>query len=195
MRIRLIVNLSFFLLLFLAACIPSSTPTQVMEGGNGYALDTRTGIEEIDQVLVALEGGDLTALIRYTSAPCTNIEGLGGPPKCREGEAVGTVSDVLPFMSSEGYYIRKDEIDQWPGVDADRLYAIYRVSDNAREEDYFPQGTYAIIIRRSNGSAVSLRIMEGGIVRIDDIFELTQASLDALIKRDAAEVILAPNIR
>jgi hypothetical protein len=50
-------------------------------------------VEEIDPVLEALASGDkqaLLSLIEFTEAKCTHREGLGGPPKCEEGETEGT---------------------------------------------------------------------------------------------------------
>jgi hypothetical protein len=164
-----------------------------------YSLNAVTGITEVDNILAAVASGDhqkLIALIKYTAAPCTNVEGLGGPPKCRDGEAEGTVSEVLPFLSSEGHHLRKDEIKQWQGVDATSLYAIYRVAENEQVDDeYFPAGEYAVVLKTADGSAVSLRIADGGIVRVDDLFNVTQESLEAMLQQDAAEVILEPKVR
>lgn len=199
MRARLNITLVLGILLLLAACVPASTPTTVQVSELDYSLDAVTGITEVDNVLAAVASGDrqkLIALIKYTSAACTNAEGLGGPPKCRVGETEGTVSEVLPFLSSEGHYLRKDEIKQWQGVDATGLYAIYRVAENAQADDeYFPAGEHAVILKTADGQAVSLRITDGGIVRVDDLFNVTQESLEAIIQQDAAEVILEPKVR
>lgn len=199
MRARLNIRLFLGILLVLAACAPASTPTTVQVPELDYSLDAVTGITEVDNVLAAVASGDhqrLITLIKYTSAPCTNAEGMGGPPKCRKGEAEGTVSEVLPFISSEGHHLRKDEIKQWQGVDATGLYAIYRVAENAQVDDeYFPAGEYAVILKTADGLAVSLRIADGGIVRVDDLFNVTQESLEAMIQQDAEEVILAPKVR
>lgn len=198
MNKRLDVALTLCVVVFLTACGPSSTSAPEVAPQADYSLAARTGIEDIDNVLAAVESGDpqqLRSLVRYTSAPCTNADGLGGPPKCREGEAEGTVSEVLPFLSSEGHYMRKDEIANWQGVEATGLYAIYRVAKPVAQEEYFPHGEYAIVLKKSDGSAVTLRIADGGIVRVDDIFQVTQESLEALVAQDALEVILVPQVR
>ena len=198
MRSRLNSTLVLSMFLILAACSPA-TPTSVQVPELDYSLNAVTGVAEIDSVLAAVANGDrpkLVSLIKYMSAPCTNAEGFGGPPKCREGEVEGTVIDVLPFLGSEGHHLRKDEIDQWQGVDATGLYAIYRVAEKTPRDEYFPAGDYAVILKRTDGSAISLRIADGGIVRVDDLmFEVTQESLEALIQQDAAEVILEPKFR
>lgn len=198
MRPRLNSTLLLGVILLIASCSPLSTPPGVQTAELDYSLNATTGIAEVDDVIAAVASGDrqrLISLIKYTSAPCTNAEGLGGPPKCRAGEAEGTVSEVLPFLSSEGHHLRKDEIEQWQDVDATGLYAIYRVAEQTAVEEYFPAGEYAVILKRPDGLATSLRIADGGIVRVDDIFEVTQSSLESLIQRDAVEVILEPNVR
>jgi hypothetical protein len=107
----------------LSACLPLSTPTQSTapetqptSAQKYHPLETRVGIEEIDNVLGAVASGDvqlLRSLVNFTTAKCTLREGLGGPPKCREGEAEATSVEVLPFMGGEGSFIREDEIENW----------------------------------------------------------------------------------
>lgn len=195
---KTIFNVSLLILLLLSACAPATpSPTQQPVAPEGdYPLDTRTGIPDVDRVLAAVASGDpeqLRSVVVFTSAPCTNAEGLGGPPKCREGEEEGTVVNVLPMLSSEGHFIRKDEIDTWQGIDVVALYAVYRVSDDALKEDFFPAGEYmAFFVPPEGEPGVALRIAEGGIVRVDSQFDLFPESLDAVIERDTSEVILAP---
>lgn len=194
MKYRFILLVS--LLWAVTACSPSNTPTDVVDLKADYSLNARTGIADVDAVLGALETGDpedLHTLVQYTSAPCTTVEGLGGPPKCRAGETEGTTFNVLPFLGSEGSFIRQEEIGTWQGVDAAGLYAIYRVSESGRTEEYYPRGDYAVILKTVDGSVISLRIANGGIVRVDSLFfNVTQDSLESLVKQDSSEVILAP---
>jgi hypothetical protein len=54
-------------------------------------------------------------------------------------------------------------------------------------------GEYVIVlIGTENGFPVALRVMDGGIVRVDDLFEPIPETLDALIQREASNVILGP---
>ena len=132
----------------ISACLPLSTPTQVTapepsSAQKYHSLETRVGLEEIDNALSAVASGDvqlLRSLVKFTSAKCTLVDGLGGPPKCRAGEAEGTSVEVLPFLGSEGSFLRKDEIENWQGIEASGLYAIYRVSADVKSEDYYPAG-------------------------------------------------------
>ena len=191
MKSNFIITAIVSLLLLLTACSPSDSAAPKTD----YSLNVNTGIADVDAVLAAVASGDVTelrSLVRYTSAPCTTAEGLGGPPKCESGEAAGTVLQVLPLLGGEGSFIREEEITTWNGVDAVGLYAIYRVSEDGIAEDYYPRGNYAVVLKTSTGEAISLRIADGGIVRVDYLFLMTQDSLDALVKEDASEVIRAP---
>lgn len=197
-----VTKFALLLIVFmLSACLPQATPAQVATpqsqptpAENYHSLETQVGIEEIDHVINAVASGDtpmLRSLVKFTTAKCTLLEGLGGPPKCREGEAEGTLVEVLPFLSSEGSFIRKDEIESWQGIDVSGLYAIYRVSPAVTYEEYYPPGEFAIIfIGLENSPAISFRISDGGIVRVDDIFDTT--SLEGILQREASEVILGP---
>jgi hypothetical protein len=52
-----------------------------------------TSISQIDSVINAILSNDLDerlALVRYANVGCTTAEGLGGPPKCEEGQTEGT---------------------------------------------------------------------------------------------------------
>lgn len=196
---RLIINLISSLVLLSSACSSAGSPTLVLDSQGTYSLETRTGLEEIDNVLAVVASGDgaqLESLVEYTTAPCTTQDGLGGPPKCREGEAESTPVDVLPSISSEGSFIRKEEIAAWTGVNADTLVAVYRVSEDGVEEEYYPRGEYGIVfLSNENGPAVTLRILDSAIVRVDYSFYGSLQDLQTRIEQDASEVILMPNVR
>jgi len=154
------MNLSFrvphaiLLIMAAAACAPVTPATQEVVASRTpvpaepyHPLDTRTGVEVIDRVLDAVASGDRQALysvVKFTDAKCTRREGLGGPPNCREGEPEGTPVEVLSFLSSEGGFLRKDEIEQFNGVDAVGVYAVYEVSPAVTSEQYYPVGEYVI---------------------------------------------------
>ena len=191
-----------FAVLGLFACAPvtpapqgtGSMPEATADGF--YPLSTRTGIATLDDILEAIAENDTTALrslVEFTNALCTRREGLGGPPKCREGEAEGTAMDVLPFLGVEGSFIRQTEIRDWQGIDVAALYAIYEVSPAVSSEQYYPVGKYTILfLGKQNQPAVALRIGEKGIVRVDQIFDSSPQALNALVQSQASKVILAP---
>jgi hypothetical protein len=195
--VRPITGILLLSAMILVAC--SSPAPAVVEG---YPLNTRTGIPDIDNVLAAVAGGDpqeLRSLIQYTSAPCTWREGLGGPPKCREGEAEGTMLEVLPFLGSEGSFIRRNEIADWPGIDASALYAVFEVANDAAREEYYLPGKYvALFLQKGSQDGVALHIMDGRVVRVDTMFSASQDSSKSFIEQDSldtSKVILAPKNR
>ena len=203
MRLFTQITGSLILGFLISACLPMPTATQATAPEPGmtsapkyHPLDTRVGIEGIDNVLAAVASRDLQlvrSLVKFTPKKCTLLEGLGGPPKCRNGEGEGTPVEVLPFLGSEGSFIRKDGIENWQGIEVSGLYAIYRVSAAVKSEDYYPAGQIAVIfVAPENTPAVSLRLSEGGIVRVDHIFDTSPESLEAILQREASELILVP---
>jgi hypothetical protein len=177
-----------------AATVLAPSPTSVEKY---HSLDTRTTMEEIDTILAAVNSNDkqkLTDLFSYTTIACkTIVPGLGGPPPCPEGEAEGTLVEVLPVLSSEGTYIWKDEVSHWPGVDVAGLYAVYQVSESAYSDENFPKGDYAVIlVGKENQPDIVLHIKDAGIVRIDYILDDAPDALQTVLERDAEQVILAP---
>ncbi|HVF24641.1 MAG TPA: hypothetical protein VNA23_02060 [Anaerolineales bacterium] len=156
-----------------------------------YSLDTPTTVEEIDAILAAVNSNDkqkLTNLFSYTTIACKTVNALGGPPPCREGEAEGTLVEVLPILGSEGTYLWKDDVSNWPGLDVVGLYAVYKVSDTVFSDENFPKGNYGMILAgEANDLNVVLHIIDARIVRMD-----YPTSIDEILERDAERVILAP---
>jgi len=185
----------------LAGCSPKMPITQASTSTVGptlaepyYPLTARTGIEEIDHVLDAI--GDiqkLRTLVQWTATKCTNREGLGGPPKCLTGEGEGTPVDVLPFLGPEGSFLRNTEIDDWQGFEPSGIYAIYEVSSAAYSDENYPAGEVAILfVGKEDQPAIALNLRNGKIVRVDSLLENSPESLDSVLQRDAARLILAP---
>ena len=177
----------------LSACQPSNA-VELNEQGY-YPLATRTGVNDMDVVLGAVETGvasNVTALFRYSTIPCAMVVALGGPPQCRAGEAENTPVEVLPALFSEGSYFRKDEISNWQGLDAKSLYAVFKISESAYSDAYYPAGEYGIALIRADGSSVILRVAGGSIVRVDYPAGPTFDMLDAILARDTSEMLLPP---
>lgn len=176
---------------------PQPTQTDASLALKYYPLDTMTQIEEIDLILAAIASGDVQAvrnLFGFTITACKTVNALGGPPACREGEAEGTSVDVLPFLGSEGSYLRKDEVNNFPGLTVTGVYAIYQVSETAYSEENFPKGDYGIMLTApENIPNIVLQIKNGQIVRIDYVFD--PASFETILQRDAANFVLPPKVK
>ena len=173
----------------------TATPTDEVLGVLVHDADTRTGLDEVDQIIYMVLAGDINEFrqrIKFTTSGCTHEMALGGPPKCREGESEGALVEVLPFLGPEGHFLRRDELNQWQGIDVAGLYAVYRVSDEAFSDKNYPAGEYGIVFRtKSPNFIVTLQVENGNILRIDSLFG-TPPEIN--FERDAQEIILPPGL-
>jgi hypothetical protein len=171
----------------------TATPTDEVLGVLVHDADTRTGLGEVDQIIDMVLAGDINEFqqrIKFTTSGCTHEMALGGPPKCREGESEGALVEVLPFLGPEGHFLRRDELNEWQGIDVAGLYAVYRVSDEAFSDKDYPAGEYGIVFRtKSPNFIVTLQVENGSILRIDSLFG-TPPEIN--FERDAQEIILPP---
>lgn len=166
------------------------SPTRPVEV---HGPETRTGIPELDEIIRIVLVGDTEGLRRLISTSkigCTHALGLGGPPKCQEGEEEGTAVEVLPILGPEGHHMRREELEGWPGVEVVGLYAAYEVGEGAYSDPNYPAGVYAIVFVAGSGRpALVLQVTEGRLVRIDNEFG---PSLRERMEREAAAIILPP---
>lgn len=127
---------------------------------------------EIMPVLEALFWGtieDRRALVQFLTVGCTTADGLGGPPKCAEGEAEGTLVQVFPILGSEGHFARPDNINGTLEFSPEGLYAVYRPLPGVDSAEYWPDGEYALLFERKilNASLpVTVLVQDGKIVRL-----------------------------
>ena len=165
--------------------LPTATAQEVMDG------EVRTGVDELDRIIRIVLDGDTIALrsiVQFTQAECTLEDGLGGPPKCKEGEVEGETVEVLPFLGPEGHFLRKEDIDLWVGIGTSDLYAVYAVSDTAFTDPIYPSGKYAIaFINEARFLITTLQIVEGRIVRVD-----SDLGNPPRIRRDDVDTYLIP---
>lgn len=91
-------------------------------------------------------------LARFSPVPCTTtVEGIGGPPECRAGEANGTPVDVMLGAACEGFYVREGElpfetfalvVDDGPPV-----FGIYRVTSSNIVQGW-PDAKYVVVLQQ-----------------------------------------------
>lgn len=187
------------LVLLVSACAPASS-TDVFEvgiepaaaaGSNGAIKD------ELQPILTAMLTGSVTdqlTLLHYTQAECANAQGLGGPPSCPEGVAEGTIVEGFPILGPEGYLVKPEEMESILINSLPKnLYAVYRVSPGPNDVAYFPVGEYAMLFERELNDIplpVTLRVMDGKIVRID--YLMVNSAADALKNIPVEQIIIPP---
>ena len=146
-----------------------------------------TGVLELDKIIdVALRGDtdELKSLMKFNQVKCTLAEGLGGPPKCLEGEQDGTIVEAFPILDSEGHFLRKADLESWNGLDVSALYAVYEVSASAYSDENYPAGQYAIVfIAADQVTNWTLQVDQGTIVRMDHGFEFPPSIPDGNVLR------------
>jgi len=173
-----------------------------------------TGVPELDQLAAVILSNDIQArrdLVHYTTAGCTNADGLGGPPKCQPGQAEGTQVDYLPVLGpGEGAPVLPEMVDESLDFQVEALYAVFRRADEPVRDIYYPPGEYGLFFTSGEQEAAIQYIlvhadMAGRIVRLDylacpvneagEIIEMEGliCSPGQLMARDASEVLLAPS--
>ena len=172
--------------------VPTIEPTLEVLQLAIYLPEKRTGNPELDLIIDALLGLDFSALkelTSYTRIGCTYTDGLGGPPQCQEGEAEGTIIEVVPFLGPEGHHSRKVDYESWDGPNVLGLMAAYQTSAGTYHDPAFPAGEYALLFLLAGGpETITLQVTDGRIVRYDYNFGgQTSQDLD-----QKAEVILLP---
>lgn len=169
--------------------LPTAQPTEHLPY---HPLDTLTNIPEIDVIIKAVASGnpqELRNLFQYIKTACMTVNALGGPPPCRENEAEGTPVEVFPSLGSEGSFLRKDEAENFPGLNVQGLYAIYHVPDTVFSDPNFPAGDYAIVyVSDGNIPDIVLQIRNGKIIRIDYGFGYPTQT----IPEDVTDFVLEP---
>jgi hypothetical protein len=52
--------------------------------------------------------------------------------------------EVLPFIGPEGSHLRREEVQDWTGLDVSELVAVYRLSDQVYADENYPSGDYRV---------------------------------------------------
>jgi len=157
----------------------------------GYPPDIRTGIAHLDVIIDAMLANDVARvrdLTHFAQVGCTTVPGFGGPPKCRSGEAPGTLVEAVPTLGiSEGMALRRDELGA--GCLDCLLVAVLRnVVVSIQGEDWWLPARYALVFGSTAGPGDSILLVdEEGIVRFIDV-----ESADRVWQMVSGDVILPP---
>lgn len=175
--------------------------------------DGTIGVAELDQLAAAILSNDVAArreLVQYTTAGCTTIEGLGGPPKCDPDQAEGATVEYLPVLGpGEGVPVLPDAVDETLGFPVESLYAAYHRADEPIRDVYYPPGEYGLFFATGEQEAAIQFVlvhadMNGRIVRLDylacpvneagEVIDMPGLACtpEQIMTRDADKVLLAP---
>lgn len=170
---------------------PTIEPTQEALQLALYPPGARTDIPDIDPIIDAVLNHDFSTLkdlTSYSRIGCTNSTGLGGPPKCEDGEGEGTILEVVPFLGAEGHHLRKTEYEKWDGPDVLGLLAAYTTSQGTFRDPNYPAGEYGLVFLVAETTvSITLQVMDGRIIRYD--YDFSGQTADT-IKQKADQVLL-----
>ncbi len=114
---------------------------------------TRTGVEDVDVVLDAIEAGDVDALVSmaaYEMVPCDNHPGPGIilPPRCPPGVPDGTPVQALKVASSTWRWVSPEALPVYLRLGLRSMHGLFgveeaKVGDNLK---ILPDNGYGIIL-------------------------------------------------
>ena len=150
-----------------AAAPPTATPLALPLAPQGTEIPA-----VVRDVVTAAASGDtarLVALAQYREVACTTAQGAGGPPKCKPGEAAGTVYRVFATGACEGEW-NTDASVVLTGLtkQSARLYAAVSVRTPTPDPDpSWPKGQHAVLLStgQSSPAGVYYILDATGIVR------------------------------
>ena len=183
----------FLLLLTMSACAALPGTLEVSILPEASLIPQNSVLEELKPVLESILFGtieDRRALVSYTTIGCTNMDGLGGPPKCEPGQAEGSLVQVLPILSGEGTFATQQGIDQALDFEVMDLYAIYHLPQDNFPADYWSIGEYGLIFSRQMNAVpfpLTVFTQDGRIVQLQHHMGITpeeilkQVPLDSVI--------------
>jgi hypothetical protein len=156
--------------------------------------DVLAGARSVARSILGMGGNfNLLEKTQFLTAPCTTADGLGGPPKCAEGQAEGTLLEVFPIGGPEGSYVTLETIDSvFANLAVKRLYAVYEIPSDAYSDAYWPVGQYALLFERELNDIpmpITAHVRDGKLVRLDFLIGL---SLEEELQSIPVENVLIP---
>lgn len=165
-KIQIILTMALLLVSMLSACQGAGG---VLEIQVEETAQDRVP-ESVRQVAIKiLQREDFGDLIQFRKVACVTSDGLGGPPKCGEGKAEGTIVEVFPIAQGEGFFVTPETIDTHLDFWVKQLYAVYQVANGAEDEPYWPAGEYALLFERDQNEIpfpITFYVEGGKIVRM-----------------------------
>ena len=175
----------------------TAAPVATLPLGTGGAIPAI-----VTQVIAAVATGQadaVTTLLAYQQVGCTTAQGAGGPPKCKPGDAAGTVYRVFATGTCEGEWVENAQTRIADLVAASGpMYAAVKVKAPSPDpEPYWPKGESLIYFRGKGGTPGTYFIMSADrIVRAHRICDLhDQPQADAFIQKlGGTEYLVPPSV-
>lgn len=185
------------MVLLISACVPVPG-RDVLQVEIANASPNQEVRDELEPILRAMLSGIITdqlARLQYAYIPCADMDGLGGPPRCMEGVAEGTIVEVLPLLGTEGSFATSESMENiFNNFMVKNLYSVYRVTPGPNDDPNYPIGEYAMLFDRDLNDTpvpVVLRVTDGRIVRMD--FHIGIPVADMLKDIPVDQVIITPS--
>lgn len=189
------------LVLALNACTPADGVLEVQveqaeQAELAETAETAEVPESLRSIAAAFLSGSIDvriATMQFITVPCTTADGLGGPPKCLEGQAEGTEVEVFPMGGGEGHFATPETVMAPLDFTVRGLYAVYRVPADAYRESYWPAGEYALLFDRDQNDLplpITVLVADGKVVRID--YGVGTPPEDILMDIAIEDVLVAP---
>ncbi|MEI7925864.1 MAG: hypothetical protein WCI61_06725 [Chloroflexota bacterium] len=173
---------------------PTKTPALPM-ATNGAAIPA--AVAQIVASVTARDAAPLLALVEYQQVGCTTAQGAGGPPKCKPGDAAGTLYKRFPSGACEGEWAEdaSSVISQIvPAVGP--LYGAAMIAPpTADSEPFWPKGDTVVMFRsgRAGGSGGYFILSKDRIVRAHILCDRGAGSEESTIKSvGATSYYIAP---
>ena len=154
--------------------VPEATPVP-----SAAPSGTKTGIAGIDQVIEAIQADDLAKLaqlFQLYEIACTNVPGVGGPPKCSQAGNVPDGTRVRSFPSSAcelGWSVNVQPIaDHLLSFDP-RLFGVVEFTMRlsfANEPGLIPPATHGVILETDTAGGrqgIMVHVNNGRVVYLD----------------------------
>ena len=179
-----------------ATATPTPTPTPALPmATNGAPIPA--AVSQVVAAVTARNPAPLLALVDYQQVSCTTAQGAGGPPKCKPGDAPGTVYKRFPSGACEPEWAEdaSSVISQIvPSVGV--LYGAAMITAPGPSPDpAWPKGDTVVMFRsgRAGGSGGYFILSKDRIVRAHILCDRGAGSEESTIKSvGATSYYIAP---
>ena len=193
---------------------PTATPLPPTMPAPQPTRDTRSGnpiVDTVIELILTNDGDSRRQMIRFSTAGCTTVQGLGGPPMCGPDQEEGTLVEYFPvrITPGEGQAVRPDEMESVLDFEVIELYAAYTQAEKSRFDDFSLPAVYAAVFSTKVFEELDTYIIfhldnDGFIVMVDaltcplDKFgnppppEVLACTPESIIERDAIDILVPP---